>query len=104
MQHESSFVHKLSDYCANGLLKHRVVILTLALLVTVFLGYQGLNQRLSPGFDKAIPLSHPYMKTFMSHRDEFGGANRVTVFELTVSLFLWRIKRVICLHLIFSKN
>jgi len=80
MQHESSFVHKLSDYCANGLLKHRVVILTLALLVTVFLGYQGLNQRLSPGFDKAIPLSHPYMKTFMSHRDEFGGANRVTVF------------------------
>lgn len=80
MKHESNLVHKISDFLANGLLNHRLVILTIGVLLTVFLAYQGLNQQLSPGFDKAIPLSHPYMKTFTDHRDEFGGANRVTIF------------------------
>lgn len=80
MKHESNLVHKISDYLANSLLNHRLVLLTLGALLTVFLAYQGLNQQLSPGFDKAIPLSHPYMETFIDHRDEFGGANRVTIF------------------------
>jgi predicted RND superfamily exporter protein len=80
MKHESNLVHKISDFLANGLLNHRLVILTIGVLLTGFLAYQGLNQQLSPGFDKAIPLSHPYMKTFTDHRDEFGGANRVTIF------------------------
>ncbi|MDF1830656.1 efflux RND transporter permease subunit [Cycloclasticus pugetii] len=80
MKHESNLVHKISDYLANGLLNHRLVILAIGILLTIFLAYQGLNQQLSPGFDKAIPLSHPYMKTFTDHRDEFGGANRVTIF------------------------
>lgn len=80
MKHESNFVHKVSDFMADALLKHRLLFLIIGLLITVFLTYQGVNQQLSPGFDKAIPLSHPYMKTFTEHRDEFGGANRVTIF------------------------
>ncbi len=80
LKHDSNLVHTISDSLANGLLKHRVVILVLSLVTTLFLGYEGLNQRLSPGFDKAIPLGHSYMKTFTSHREEFGGANRVTLF------------------------
>ena len=80
LKHDSNLVHTISDSLANGLLKHRVVILVLSLVATLFLGYEGLNQRLSPGFDKAIPLGHSYMKTFTSHREEFGGANRVTLF------------------------
>jgi uncharacterized protein len=80
MKHESNLVHKISNFLADGLLNHRLVILTIGILLTAFLAYQGLNQQLSPGFDKAIPLSHPYMKTFTDHRDEFGGANRVTIF------------------------
>lgn len=80
MQHESNLTHKISDYMASALLRHRLIILIMAVLATIFLTYQGLNQQLSPGFDKAIPLSHPYMKTFLKHREEFGGANRVTIF------------------------
>jgi len=80
MKHQSTLVHNISDFMADALLKHRLLFLTLGLLVTVFLSYQGLNQKLSPGFDKAIPLSHPYMKTFTKYRDEFGGANRITIF------------------------
>jgi len=80
MKHESTLVHNISDFMADALLKHRLLFLTLGLLVTVLLSYQGFNQQLSPGFDKAIPLSHPYMKTFTKYRDEFGGANRITIF------------------------
>jgi len=80
LKHDSNLVHTISDSLANGLLKHRVVILVLSLVATLFFGYEGLNQRLSPGFDKAIPLGHSYMKIFTSHREEFGGANRVTLF------------------------
>ena len=80
MKHESSLVHNISDFMANALLRHRLLFLTLGLLVTALLSYQGFNQQLSPGFDKAIPLSHPYMKTFTKYRDEFGGANRITIF------------------------
>ena len=80
IKHESTLVHNISDFMADALLKHRLLFLTLGLLVTVFLSYQGFNQQLSPGFDKAIPLSHPYMKTFTNYRDEFGGANRITIF------------------------
>ncbi|MAV31688.1 MAG: multidrug RND transporter [Cycloclasticus sp.] len=80
MKHESDLVHKISDFMADALLKHRLLFLVIGLLITVFLGYQGLNQKLSPGFDKAIPLSHPYMQTFTKYRNEFGGANRITIF------------------------
>ncbi len=80
MKHESDLVHRISDFMADALLRHRLLFLVIGLLVTVFLSYQGLNQQLSPGFDKAIPLSHPYMKTFTQYRNEFGGANRVTIF------------------------
>lgn len=80
MKHQSTLVHNISDFMADALLKHRLLFLTLGLLVTLFLSYQGFNQQLSPGFDKAIPLSHPYMKTFTKYRDEFGGANRITIF------------------------
>jgi len=31
------------------------------------------------GFLKTLPLQHPYMRTFVQYRDEFGGANRVLV-------------------------
>jgi hypothetical protein len=68
MQHESNLTHKVSDYMASALLRHRLVILIISVLATIFLTYQGLNQQLSPGFDKAIPLSHPYMKTFLKER------------------------------------
>lgn len=80
IQHESDLLHAISDNAANFLLKYRLPILVLVALLTLGLGYEGLSQRLSPGFDKSLPLSHPYMDTYLDFRAEFGGANRVTVF------------------------
>ncbi|MBS0391787.1 MAG: MMPL family transporter [Proteobacteria bacterium] len=47
------------------------------LLLTLGLGYSALNTRLDPGFNKLIPLKHPYMAAFLQHSGTFSGANRV---------------------------
>lgn len=79
MQH-AGILHTISNATADVLLRFRLPILILVAITTLILGYQGVNQRLSPGFDKGLPLSHPYMATYLDFRAEFGGANRITVF------------------------
>jgi hypothetical protein len=49
-------------------------------VLTVFLGYEAFTQRLDPGFDKSVPTSHPYMRTYIKYKPEFGGSNTITVF------------------------
>lgn len=48
-------------------------------LLTLFLGWQATQMRLSAGFDKQIPLAHPYIKVFENYRAQFGGANLISV-------------------------
>ena len=48
-------------------------------LLTLGLGVSALATRLDPGFNKLIPLSHPYMAAFKAHGDSFSGANRILV-------------------------
>jgi len=76
----SGMLHRISNTFANVLIRHRLAILLLSLLLTAFFGYHASLLKLSAGFDKSIPLSHPYMKTFSEFRNTFGGANRVTIF------------------------
>ncbi len=61
------------------LFTHRKIVLALFVLVTIFMGYQASQLRVDAGFEKLLPLKHPYMKTFMKHREEFGGANRLLI-------------------------
>ena len=55
--------------------------LTLAFfgVVTLALAWQAASLRVDAGFLKLVPVEHEYMRTFLEHRDEFGGANRVAV-------------------------
>lgn len=48
-------------------------------LLTLLLGWQAAQIRLSAGFDKQIPFDHPYMKVFERYRTAFGGANLISV-------------------------
>lgn len=79
-EHNGNVLHKISDALARFLLAFRLPILLLVIGMTWYLGQHGFSQRLSPGFDKSLPLSHPYMSTYLDFRAEFGGANRVTIF------------------------
>ncbi|MEQ5807761.1 RND family transporter [Alteromonas sp. NFXS44] len=58
---------------------YRKVVVGLFLLATVYLGYQASMMHLDAGFEKNVPLNHEYMKTYMAHRSDFGGANSVLV-------------------------
>ncbi|MDM4771808.1 RND family transporter [Solimonas sp. SE-A11] len=51
--------------------------LTLAVLaiITVFLGWQATHLRVETGFDKQLPLGHPYIGVYKQYQKEFGGAN-----------------------------
>jgi hypothetical protein len=48
-------------------------------IITVVLGYFASQLRVDAGFNKMIPLEHPYMKVFTQYQKEFGGANRILI-------------------------
>ena len=69
----------LINALARLVFSHRRVLLTLFIFITIALGYSATRLRVDAGFNKMIPLAHPYMKTFTEYQKTFGGANRVIV-------------------------
>lgn len=57
----------------------RVVALLVLLALTVFFGWKASQTQVDAGFDKSIPLEHPYMKTLKQYQGDFGGGNTVLV-------------------------
>ena len=48
--------------------------------ITVALGWIAVNGlRLDTNFNKQLPLEHEYIQTYLDHKDEFGGANRLLI-------------------------
>ena len=57
----------------------RMVGLGVLLVLTVFFGWKASQTQVDAGFDKSIPLEHPYMKTLKKYQSDFGGGNTVLV-------------------------
>jgi len=53
--------------------------LALFVLITLALGWSATHLKVDAGFEKTIPLTHEYMRTFTEYQKTFGGANRVIV-------------------------
>ncbi len=72
---------------ANGILRmvmpliygRRWLTFGLLMALTLLLGYHALRLRPDAGFEKQIPLDHPYMKVFKKYERAFGGANLISV-------------------------
>jgi uncharacterized protein len=59
---------------------NRLVIVIAFALITIALGTVALRGlRIDASFTKQLPLKHEYMRTFVKHQAEFGGANRVLI-------------------------
>jgi predicted RND superfamily exporter protein len=59
---------------------HRNLIVAAFALLTLMFGViaaQGL--KLDTNFTKQLPLGHEYIQTYLDHKDEFGGANRLLI-------------------------
>ncbi|NKF21399.1 efflux RND transporter permease subunit [Solimonas marina] len=57
----------------------RWLTMTILIIATIFLFWQMVQIKRDAGFDKSIPLDHPYMKVLKQYQAEFGGANTVLV-------------------------
>lgn len=49
------------------------------MLLTAGFAWQALQIKPDAGFDKQLPLDHPWIDTFVEYRDDFGGANQLLV-------------------------
>ncbi|MCP9757850.1 RND family transporter [Aquitalea sp. S1-19] len=81
MSHESKNqrLRQMVDACAELLFRHRNTLLLLFAAITLALGWGASQARLDPGFNKLIPLSHPYMQTLSDYSKVFSGANRILI-------------------------
>lgn len=52
-------------------------LLTVLLIITLALAWQASKLELDAGFEKMLPLDHPYIQVFKQYEKEFGGANLV---------------------------
>jgi hypothetical protein len=74
--HEQRFV----EWLGRIVFSHRVLILALFAVITALMAYAAITGlRIDTKFTKQLPLQHEYMKTFVEHQAEFGGANRILV-------------------------
>ena len=71
--------HRVTERIAAAIFRARKVLLLVFAIITVALGYSATQLRVDAGFNKMIPLEHPYMKVFTQYRQTFGGANRILV-------------------------
>ncbi len=46
-------------------------------VMTLFMGWQASQLKLDTGFEKQLPLGHPYIQVFKQYQQAFGGANIV---------------------------
>jgi uncharacterized protein len=46
-------------------------------VMTVFMAWQASQLKLDTGFEKQLPLGHPYIQVFKQYQQQFGGANTV---------------------------
>lgn len=63
----------------TSLFRHRLAVLFIFIAATVFLGFQATQIKLDASFNKNIPLNHEYMKTYLKHEKQFGGANGILI-------------------------
>jgi len=69
----------LANRLEVGLFRHKFLVLMLFVLASSFLLFQATQIKLGASFTKNIPLNHDYMKTYLKHRENFGGANNILI-------------------------
>lgn len=70
---------RIVNFAEQRIFGHRRLILLLLVVFSAFMGYELRNLHIDAGFEKLLPLDHRYIETFLDHREEFGGANRLMI-------------------------
>ncbi len=69
----------MTGWLERALFARRRVTLAVFIGLSIFMAWSAFQLRIDAGFTKLAPLQHPYMQTFLEHREEFGGADRIVL-------------------------
>jgi len=95
-----SRAHKILRAIEPLIYARRKLTMGILLIITAFFAYEASKIQPDAGFDKSIPLKHPYMQVYKQYQEEFGGANTILVAlmqkdgDIYNSKFLHRLKQV----------
>ncbi len=70
---------KLKEMIVKLVFSFRPLLLVMFVLTSLFLAYQATHLKVDAGYEKMLPLKHPYIQTLLDYRDEFGGGNRIII-------------------------
>ena len=71
---------KIAAWLEPHVFGHRTLILAIFALVTAALGWIAVTGlKLDTNFNKQLPLQHEYIRTYLDHKVEFCGANRLLI-------------------------
>jgi hypothetical protein len=68
-------IQTVSDFVFNN----RKTLLIVFAVLTVLFAISASQLRPDAGFNKMVPLTHPYMKVYKEYENVFGGANRIAI-------------------------
>jgi predicted RND superfamily exporter protein len=102
---QPAFMHRVFEaairFGESFIYKRRRTTMTVLLLITAFLAWEAAHIKQDAGYDKSIPLKHPYMQVYKQYQEQFGGANTLLVAlmqknggDIYNEKFLTRLKQV----------
>ena len=72
-------LQRLIDAVSTAIFRHRNAWLALFAILTVLFAASASRLAVDAGFNKMVPLEHPYMKVYREYEKVFGGANRIAI-------------------------
>ena len=72
-------LQKIIDRVSAFVFGNRKVLLIVFTAATVLFTISASQLRVDAGFNKMVPLTHPYMKVYTEYAGVFGGANRIAI-------------------------
>ncbi len=72
-------LHKLIEKFSAIIFNNRKMWLIIFAVLTVGFAISASQLKVDAGFNKMVPLKHPYMKVYKEYETVFGGANRVAI-------------------------
>ncbi|WP_392343660.1 RND family transporter [Pseudoalteromonas prydzensis] len=72
-------MHAIVEFLEKVVFRHRLLMVMSFIVITCFLGFKATQIQLDASFNKNIPLNHDYMKVYLKHEKQFGGANSILI-------------------------
>ena len=70
---------RILDRVSAAIFGHRTLWLSVFGVLTLLFAASAARLAVDAGFNKMVPLKHPYMQTYREYEKVFGGANRVAI-------------------------